>query len=82
MNLLYKSVQKDCNVSFSGLWLQFSEDEHYDIRYSAACSLHEAFKIIDDEEDTKHLRKCFLNYILDQQREIMFIMNKNLALMI
>ena len=49
-----------------------------DIRLCVASSLHEAFKIIDDDEDTAILRKCFLNYILDDSREICLLMNKNL----
>jgi len=44
--------------------------------------LHEAFRVIDEDEDTTILRKCFLNYILDDSREIGLIMNRNLDVMV
>ena len=65
MNLLYKHVQVDIGLSFASLYLQFSDDENFEIRHCAATSLHEAFKLMDDEEDTSTLRKVFLNFVLD-----------------
>ena len=44
--------------------------------------MHEAFKLIDDEDDTGTLRKVFLSFILDNTREIHLLMNLNLDLMI
>lgn len=82
MVLLFKSVQKEINISFPSLYLQYSDDENFEIKYCAATSLHEAFKLIDDNEDTSTLRKVFLNFILDPSREIHMVMNNNLALMI
>lgn len=44
------------DISFQELYLRFSEDEVFEIRKCAAKSLHEAFKIIEDEEDISRLR--------------------------
>jgi len=62
--------------------LKFSDDEDFEIRKCAASSLHEAFKITDDEEDISKLRNCFINYILDNNRDILLILNRNLATLI
>ena len=64
------------------MYLKFSDDEDHEIRKCAAKSLHEAFKIVDDEEDTSKLRQCFLNYILDNNRDILLVINKNLNIII
>ena len=40
------------------------------------------FKIIEDEEDTSMLRQCFMNYILDNNRETLLLINKNLNIII
>jgi hypothetical protein len=80
--MLYKSVESEMKVSFQEMYLKYSEDEEFDIRYCAAASLHEAFKLITDEEDTSKLRKVFINFITDQSREIILLMNKNLSLII
>lgn len=82
MVLLFKSVQKEIGISFPSLYLQYSDDENFDIKYCAASSLHEAFKLIEDNEDSSTLRKVFLNFILDPSREIHTVMNNNLAMMI
>lgn len=78
MNLLFKPYEKELKISFQELYLKFSDDEDMDIRKCAATSLHEAFKIIEDEEDTSMLRQCFMNYILDNNREILLHINQNL----
>jgi hypothetical protein len=82
MNLLYKSIESELKISFQEIYLKFSEDREFDIRYCAATSLHEAFKLIEDEDDTTFLRMVFINYILDNSREMILLMNKNLPLMI
>jgi len=38
-------------------------------------SLHEAFLAVDQDEDISALRECFLNLILDENRDIILIMN-------
>jgi len=82
MNLLFREFEKEMDISFQDLYLKFSEDEDHEIRKCAACSLHEAFKIIEDEEDTSKLRQCFINYILDHNRDILLDLNKNLSIII
>lgn len=52
MNLVYKSVEKEMDIDFQELYLRFSEDPDYDVRKSIASSLHEAFRMIEDEDDT------------------------------
>ena len=49
-------VQAEMEIDFKELYLKFSEDEDFDIRYCAATSLHEAFSITTDDEDTSKLR--------------------------
>ena len=44
--------------------------------------MHEAFKLVEDDEDTGTLRKVFINYVLDPSREIHLVINNNLDLMI
>lgn len=44
--------------------------------------MHEAFKLIEDDEDTSTLRKVLLSYVLDSSREIHSVINNNLDLMI
>ena len=56
MNLLYKSVENEMKISFQEIYLKFSEDKEFDVRYCAAASLHEAFKLVEDDEDTSYLR--------------------------
>ena len=65
MSLLYKSVEADLKISFQDIYLKFSEDEEFDIRYCAAASIHEYFKLVEDDEDTTNLRKVFLSFLLD-----------------
>lgn len=79
MNMLFKEYEKELDISFQDVYLKFSDDEDFDIRKCAAASLHEAFKITDDEEDISKLRQCFINYILDNNRDILLILNRNLA---
>ncbi len=79
MNLLFKPVEKEMEISFADIYLALSEDEEPSIRYCAAASLHEAFKIIDPEEDTSSLRKCFLSFIVENQRDLMELMNEHLV---
>ena len=74
-NLLYKSVQKELCINFQNLWVFFSEDENFEIKKCAAMSLHEAFLAVDQDEDISALRECFLNLILDENRDIILIMN-------
>lgn len=62
--------------------MKFSEDEDPVIRYCAAASLHEAFKIIDDDEDTTKLRVCFINILLDGNKDMLHMVNKNLVIFI
>lgn len=56
MNYLYKSCESDFDISFQELYLRFSEDENPEVRYIAATSIHEAFKLIEEDEDTSTLR--------------------------
>lgn len=80
--MLFKEYEKELDISFQDFYLKFSEDEDHEIRKCAASSLHEAFKIIDEEEDTSKLRLCLINYILDNNRDILLIINRNLAIII
>jgi hypothetical protein len=48
----------------------------------AATSLHEAFKLVEDDEDTSILRGVLMGYILDPHKEILMTMNKNLGIII
>jgi len=56
MHLLFKKVE-NCveGLNFQDLYLRFSDDEDGSLRVLAAASLHEAFKILDDDEDISKL---------------------------
>ena len=70
MNLLYKSVESELNISFHQLWQKFIDDESYDIKKCAASSLHEALKIVEQNEDISDLKKAFIQLITDDNRDI------------
>lgn len=82
MNLVYKKFESEMKISFQEIYLKFSEDEDFDIRYCAAASIHEAFNLIEDEEDTTNLRRVFINLLTENTREIMLLLNQNLSLII
>jgi hypothetical protein len=82
MNLLYKPIESELSISFKETYLKFSEDKEFDIRYCAAASLHEAFKLTTDDEDISYLRQVFISCILDNSREMILLMNSNLVLLI
>lgn len=44
--------------------------------------MHEAFWIIEDDEDTSKLRQTFVNLIVGNCKEIVLIMNLNLDIII
>ena len=52
------------------------------MKYCAAASLHEAFKLTDEDEDISLLRQVFISGILDPSREMILLMNSNLVLLI
>lgn len=65
MNLLYKSVKLEKTESFQYMYYTFSDDEDEEIRFCAAQSLHEAFRIIEDDDDTSRLRSVFIGLITE-----------------
>ena len=79
---MFKPIENKVNISFQQLYLDFSQYEDQLIRDTICKSLHEAFRIIDDDEDTFQIRKVFLNYLTDNNREQMLVMNQNLSVMI
>lgn len=82
MLLLYKSVESELNLSFYNMFYEFATNDSTENRITIALCLHEAFLLIKEEEDTSDLRKCFISLILDSDKEIMEIMNRNLSLFI
>lgn len=82
MNFVYKSVAKEMDIDFQELYLRFSEDPDFKVRSCIASSLHEAFRMVDQDDDTTKLRQCFYGFILDNTREIMMIINRNLDILI
>jgi hypothetical protein len=82
MNLIYKPIESELKVSFQEIYLKFSEDKEFDIRYCAAASLHEALVLTTDEEDISMLRQVFISCILDPTREMILLMNSNLVFLI
>ena len=82
MNLLYKPLESELKISFQEIYLKFSEDKEFDVRYCAAASMHEALKLTEDDEDISNLRQVFISCILDTSREMILLMNSNLVLLI
>lgn len=56
MHLLYQSVQKEIDIDFFKLYLDFSFSENPIIRLTVAKCLHEAFKLVQEEDDTSAIR--------------------------
>lgn len=79
MHLLYKKVEAELDIRFASLYLEFAQSDNYTIRLIIAKSLHEAFKLVLPEEDISDLSRCFMNFILGENKEILCIMNKHLA---
>lgn len=47
-----------------------------------ASSIHEAFLLTKDDEDTSDLRNCFFYFLMENDRQIMAAINKNLPTII
>jgi hypothetical protein len=75
VNLIYRPLESELKISFQEIYLKFSEDKEFDVRYCAAASLHEALKLTSDEEDISMLRQVFISCILDPTREMILLMN-------
>ena len=75
MHKLYQSIQKEIDINFFQLYQDFSGSENTTIRLTIANSLHEAFKLVNDDDDTTLLRQVFISFILDSYRAIMLAMN-------
>ena len=52
MHLLFKQIEDKISISFQSLYLEFSQYEDPMIRDTICKSLHEAFRLIEDDEDT------------------------------
>lgn len=79
MHLLYKPIEEEIDINFSSLYLRFSKSENKTIKHTIAKCLHEAFKLIEEEDDTTDLRKVFITFLLDTNRDIILIINSNLG---
>lgn len=80
MHLLYKHKQNEFDISFYQLYNTFSiEPDH---REQVAKCLHEAFKLVDVEEDLTDLLKCFISYLVDDEKDLLIIITQNLDIFI
>ena len=80
MHLLYKDQQTEFDISFHELYKSLSNEP--DHREQVAKCLHEAFKIIDADEDLTDLLKCFISYVVEDEKELLIIINQNLNIFI
>ena len=79
MHKLFKSEEKDFGFTFQELYEKFSQDDEWDIRFTTLCSLHEAFKLIEDDDDTTVLRRVFIDFVLDGNEQIQIQLNKTIS---
>jgi len=79
MNLLYKPIEADLHFKFSNMYLEFAQSDNKHIRFIIAKSLHEAFNLVTPDEDVTDIYKCFLHFILSDNKEVLIIMNQNLS---
>lgn len=79
MHMLYKSVQAELDINFSEIYQQFLGDEEQAIRECAASSLHEAFLLVDENEDSSKLRECLFDLLQDCSKPMMQSLNKHLV---
>jgi hypothetical protein len=56
MHVLYNDHQGELDIDFLNIYLTNSQSENKTIKKIIASSLHEAFKLVDDDEDTNDLR--------------------------
>ena len=45
-------------------------------------SLHEAFKLVKPEDNTSKIRKIFIDFVVDDSKDIILILNQNLDIII
>jgi hypothetical protein len=77
-HLLFREEQADLDINFSKLYSNFLGAEKK-VRRAAAKSLHEAFALLNEDDDTTEWRAAFLDLLSDNNPKIMQIMNKQLS---
>lgn len=63
---------------FNATYYNFAVDTNERIRIIAAASIHEGFKIADDDEDTTDLKEAFHELMLDDSTEVLKSLIPNL----
>ena len=81
-NIIFKDQQKELDINFFDLYDKFVGDESQEIADCTVKSLHEAFKLVEPEDNTAKIRKIFLDFVVDEQKDILLIINKNLDVFI
>lgn len=65
-------------VDFHQIYLQFSTDSCLKVKITVAKSLHEAFKVTGEDDDTSALRQALHELLESDNPEIMFALSQNL----
>jgi HEAT repeat protein len=77
-NKLLKEYQDEVDIDFNEVYLRFSKEEDPEILKTVAASLHEAFSIMPDDEDSQKLRDAFKQVIEVSNRETICALCENL----
>ena len=78
MHLLFRPFKAEVDVDWAKEYGVFLEDDSK-IRKAAARSLHEAFKLIEADEDSSAFRECLHDLMTDGTKKILAIVNQNLS---
>lgn len=68
------------DIDFNDIYLTFSKEEDPVILKTIAASIHEAFQLMTDEDDSQKLRDTFKNIIEMNNRDTISVISENLDL--
>jgi hypothetical protein len=77
-NKLYREQQDMFDIDFNDIYLNFSKEEDPMLLKTIAASIHEAFQLMSDEEDSQKLRDAFKNIIEMNNRDTISVISENL----
>jgi mannose/fructose-specific phosphotransferase system component IIA len=75
---LLKEYQDEVDLDFNEVYLKLSKDEDPEIVRIVASSLHEAFFLMPDDEDSQKLRDAFKQVIEANNKETIIAVSENL----
>ena len=75
---LFKEYEEEIDLDFNEIYLQFSKEEDPMILKTIASSIHEAFNLTNEDEDSQKLREAFKVFMEMNNRETITAISENL----